>query len=375
MRELAKIARVQKIEPITGKDRIELATVENYPVIVQKDEFKAGDLVVYVFYDTVLPVRPEFEFLRARCWSELYQGFRIRNMSMAGVYSSGIVFSLSILPVGCKVVEDKDVSDVLGIRKYDPEALREERELAATTGKKHKHSAMWHWLTRFPFFRRLMTGKKRASVAYPSTVKKSDEENIEKLFDMLKEQHPVARYYVSEKIEGQAMTAMLYGKRRTYLVFSRNTARNPKGSGNWETVARLQNLEAILRSEAENYAIQGEICMDGVQGNIYGFKSPQFFVYKVTNTNTGVALNFPDLVAFCKKHGLTMVPVIKADVQLPNTLKEVLADCEGYSVFTNNGKQVLREGVVWRSMTNQELSFKAKSRTYAAWFESGRKTE
>ena len=49
MHDLAKIATIQAIEPIPGKDRIVLATVENYKSIVKKDEFKEGDRVIYVF--------------------------------------------------------------------------------------------------------------------------------------------------------------------------------------------------------------------------------------------------------------------------------------------------------------------------------------
>ena len=135
MRELAVIARIEKLEPIAKKDRIELATVQNYPVIVQKGVHKVGDLVVYVFYDAVLPQKPEFEFLRARCWSNLYQGFRIKNMAMGGVYSSGIIFPLSILPDGFDVKEGKNVEKELGVVKYDPEAYREMNQ--ATAKKKH----------------------------------------------------------------------------------------------------------------------------------------------------------------------------------------------------------------------------------------------
>lgn len=366
MRELAKIARIQDLAPIEGRDRIELATVENYPVIVQKGEHKIGDLVVYIFYDTVLPQTKEFEFLRSRCWSELYQGFRIKNMQMGGVYSSGIVFGLSILPKNIRVREGKDVSDALKIRKYDPEALREEQNI-----RNSRHSVLWHCLMRFRIFRWLLVGRKSRCIPYPSTVKKSDEVNIEKAYDHLRSHYPDERYYITEKMEGQAMTAMLLGKKRKFLVYSRNMARDPKGNGSWETVARQYNLEGALRQEKENYAIQGEICMKGVQENIYGFNEPMFFVYKITNTDTGIALNYDEIVKFCHRHGLLMVPVLKTDVPLPCTLKEILDDCEGCSVFGT----MPREGVVYRSMRDQNISFKAKSRKYAVWFESKRKTE
>ena len=56
--DLATISVIQDIRPIEGKDRIELATVENYNSIVQKGEYKAGDKVIYIYYDSILPVRP-----------------------------------------------------------------------------------------------------------------------------------------------------------------------------------------------------------------------------------------------------------------------------------------------------------------------------
>ena len=80
-------------------------------------------------------------------------------MAMAGVYSSGIIFPLSILPEKCKIVEGKDVSDILEIRKYDPEALKEEREFQQV---KIKHGALWHWLCRFKWFRRFFLKKEKS---------------------------------------------------------------------------------------------------------------------------------------------------------------------------------------------------------------------
>lgn len=371
MRELAVIARIEKVEPIANKDRIELATVQNYPVIVQKGKHKVGDLVVYVFYDAVLPQKPEFEFLRARCWSNLYQGFRIKNMAMGGVYSSGIIFPLSILPDGFNVREGKNVEKELGVVKYDPEVYREMNQATA----KKKHSALYYSLAKYKWFRKIFMKQKGRYTKYPETVKKSDEENIEKLFNHLKQQCNHHRFYLTEKMEGQSATYMLYGKRRKFLVFSRNTARNPKGNGNWENIARQYDIEKLLKSHKTNYAIQGEICKAGVQGNIYGFDKPRFFVYKVTNTDTGKALDYLALQEFCSVCGLDMVPVIATDVKLPETIDDILSSCQGYSIFENNGKKVLREGVVWRSMTDQNISFKAKSREYAVWFEGKSKTE
>lgn len=365
-RDLAIITKVQKIEPIPKYDRVVKATIENYPVIVQKDQFKEGDLCVYIFYDTLLPIKPEFEFLRKSSYSKLYDGFRIRNMKMCGMYSSGIAFNLDILPEDFVIKEGADVSEVLGIRKYDPEELQGKQQ----GQNKHKNPIMLFFM-QFKWFRKLyakIRGKKIRQ--YPETVQKSDETNIEKLFNAYKEQRPDERFYVTEKCEGSAGAWMLHGKRRKYLVFSHNVIRDSKDNNLWARVGKIYMLEKILRSEKRNLCIQGEVCGPDIQKNIYGLKMPMLFVYKVTDVDTGEAFNFNELQQFCFKHDLVMVPLVGTGVTLPDTLDEVLKDCEGTSVFAN----VPREGLVWRSMTDQSIGFKAKSRSYQLWFAGNKET-
>ena len=84
MRHLATIREVSEIRPIEGRDRIVLATVDGWHVIVTKDDFHVGTKCVYIEIDSVLPEKPEFEFLRTK-------KFRIRTMKMAGVISHGII--------------------------------------------------------------------------------------------------------------------------------------------------------------------------------------------------------------------------------------------------------------------------------------------
>lgn len=369
VRDLAIIAKVQKIEGIPKYDKVVKATIENYPVIVQKDQFKEGDLCVFVFYDTVLPVKPEFEFLRKSSYSKLYDGFRIRNMKMCGMYSSGIAFGLDILPEGFQPSLGDDVSDMLGIRKYDPEELQGRAQVQH--GK--KKSPVMLFLLRFRLFRKLykrIHGKQVTT--YPETVHKSNETNIEKTFSKLKEQYPDEKYYVSEKMEGSAGAWMLYGKRRKYLVFSHNVIRPTKDNNTWAQVGRKYKLESILRGEKRNLCIQGEICGPSIQGNIYNFPDYRLFVYKVTDTDTGIPLQYVELERFCRCNMLTMVPVLEVDVVLPDTLDEVLAGCEGKSLYD---AKIPREGLVWRGMRDQELGFKAKSRTYQLWFAGNKETE
>ena len=110
MRKLASIKTISDIQPIEGRDRIELAIVDGWQIIVKKDEYKIGNKTVFVEIDSVLPDKHEFEFLKSK-------KFRIKTLKMAGVISQGICFPLSVLPEGIYELE-QDVTELMGITKY-----------------------------------------------------------------------------------------------------------------------------------------------------------------------------------------------------------------------------------------------------------------
>lgn len=97
---LATIQKILAIRPHNNADNLELATVLGWQVVVKKGEFKIDDLIVYIVIDTVLPEKPEFEFLRNK-------SFRIKPIRLRKEYSNGICFPLSILENvhGGKIVE------------------------------------------------------------------------------------------------------------------------------------------------------------------------------------------------------------------------------------------------------------------------------
>jgi tRNA-binding EMAP/Myf-like protein len=127
-RKLATIAKIEEIRPHPDADALELAKIRGWQVVVKIGEFQPGDLCVYCEIDSVMPERPEFEFLRPR-------KFRIKTTKLRGKVSQGIAFSLSILPkeyfrvekndegfflLGGKVMEiGMDVTEILGVTKYE----------------------------------------------------------------------------------------------------------------------------------------------------------------------------------------------------------------------------------------------------------------
>ena len=99
MRTLASIQTVNAAEPIPNADAIERIRVLGWWVVVKKGEYRPGDKVVYSEIDSLLPERPEFEFLRASSFKPMQldeagatvlpAGFRIRTIKLRGQVSQG----------------------------------------------------------------------------------------------------------------------------------------------------------------------------------------------------------------------------------------------------------------------------------------------
>lgn len=112
-RKLASIRKISNIEPIEGADKIELATVDGWKVVVAKDVgHKVGDLVVYCEVDSFLPIKEEFEFLRKSSYKKMgdKEGFRLKTAKLRGVISSGLILPLSILETstGGKIIKEDE---------------------------------------------------------------------------------------------------------------------------------------------------------------------------------------------------------------------------------------------------------------------------
>ena len=354
MHDLATVSVIQDIRSIEGKDRIVLATVENYHSIIQKDQFRVGDRVIYIYYDAILPEKPEFEFLRKRCWSEKYKGFRIRPMKMGGEVSEGLVMPLSILPGSEKLATGTVVTTQLGIRRYDPE----ESVPVLNTGKK--------WWMKYRFIRWLLKffgiGKPKKAKGYPKQLPKSDEENIEKIWDRVR--NIGEEFIITEKMEGSAAMYLLDRKGKVHS-YSHNWEVGKTGI--WGEVASSlemeRKLKVITKAFGRRIAIQGEICGPGIQKNIYHFPSYRFFLYGAYFVDDGKRLAYTDLEKIASLTGLEMVPFIRRG-HILDSVDGILSDCEGHSVF---GKDIPREGLVWRT-EDGKVHFKAKSRSYKVWF-------
>ena len=98
---IVEVCKIDGIEPIEGADKIALAKVKNWNVVIKKEDFSVGDLAIYIPIDSIVPDVPTFEFLKDR-------HFRIKTIRLKGVYSQGILFPLEILSDFCDTEKDEN---------------------------------------------------------------------------------------------------------------------------------------------------------------------------------------------------------------------------------------------------------------------------
>jgi hypothetical protein len=360
-RKLATIQQIIDVKPIEGADKVELCFVKGWQVVCKKGEFKVGDHVVYVEVDSQLPEKPEYEFLRPR-------KFRVRTIKLRKQLSQGLILPESVLTNGIAGhCIDLDVSEELGIVKYDPQA-QEEKELSIP---KHQNKAL-RFLMQFKAFRTVYMALNQKENGWPvGVISKTDEENIQNMYNVISENF-YRSFYITEKLEGQSATfytttEKVWGfNRKVFGVCSRNIRLKADQSKYWQ-MARKYNLEKVLKSYPRNMAIQAEQCGEGIQGNIYKLTGIDLYVFNVHFN--GVRLCREDMLSFCDKHCLKAVPVLDANFipaeHIPcNDKDSIVKWLLDYSNGTSLLFKTMREGVILRLNENPIVSVKAKSPDY-----------
>lgn len=373
-RKLASIQKIIDVKAIDGADKIELAFIKGWQVVVaKKDGFKVGDLVVYIEIDSQVPELQEFEFLRER-------KFRVRTIKLRKQLSQGLIVPLNIIPQSVPdatirrgaqldvLNEGDDVTERLGIVKYDPQA-QEEKALSVP---KHQNKVL-RYLMNFKAFRTVYLKLNQKENGWPvGVVSKTDEENIQNMYNVISENFEKS-FYITEKLEGQSATFYTTFERRwgfnrkVFGVCSRNIRlEKPDQSKYWQ-MARKYNLEKILKSYGGTVAIQAEQCGEGIQGNIYKLTGIDLYVFNVIVN--GQRFGYHDMSTFCNKHGLKTVPLLDANFvptkDIPcNTKDAIVHYLLGYSNGTSVLFKTMREGVVLRLNENPSVSVKARSPDY-----------
>ena len=315
---IEKIAKVESIDPATCQNSEEaglynIAHVLGWVVLIKKDEFKEGDLVVFTEIDSIFPENEKFDFLKPT-------GYRVRTYKRFGHYIQGIVFPLSILkefPGGdaVEIQEGVEVTAVIGIVKYDPEAKAEPPKAGD----------------------------------FPDFLKRTEEQRVQTLPWLLEKCKDMV-FYTTEKLDGESATFFLH--EGTYGVCSRN--KEVTGSGNkLVQTGKELGLEDKLRKFGLDLALQGEIIGEGIAENKYKIKGKTIRFYSVFDIEAKKYFDLDDFEKFITVHlGLETVPILDKNFKLPESVDDLLVAADGVSVLNPSQN---REGIVVRTLKETKL--------------------
>ena len=336
-RMMAWVAKIEEITSISGADQIVAYRIGGWCVVDKKNAYNVGDLVVYISIDSWIPTELA-PFLSKGKEPREYNGVkgeRLRTVKLRGQVSQGLLLPLTYLGA----IEGDDVTESLGIQKYEPPISAQLAGVCRST--------------------------------FPSFIRKTDQERAQNLGKDIFGRFANERFEVTLKLDGSSCT--IYYNDGDVGVCSRNMdlVISDENAGNsFVRAARLSGLLDLLKNHGDSYgniAIQCELMGPGIQGNKEGFDDVKLFVFDIFDIDKQSYLSPADrmqLFNVMKNLGLTdcieHVPVIGhyTPAEIGNTVGDLLAFADGTSI---NAK--VREGLVWKNV-NEDFSFKTISNKF-----------
>lgn len=371
-RQLASFRVLGGVIPHPNADNLEIALVDGWKCIVKKGDFKAGDRVIYFEIDSLLPIIPQFEFLRKyayvnKAWMPkelgVSEGFRIKTIKLRGEISQGLVVPV---PKNLELVTDSyDLTEHFRVLKYEVPLSKEFASyfMPGSSGK-------------FPsFFPK--TGETRVQNKFSSI-----QENKNRMFEVTRKYHGMSISFYAKLADDLSFfertkltLASWFGFDMKpiyrYGVCSHNVELKLNYTGN--TFVDFANNSGIMQMLA-NYvesspglpeiALQGEICGPGIQDNHHGLDEITVYIFNIFDIKENRYLLPEERSELFEKVVTDKDSLIKeALVEFyttvgDRTVDEILALGE----FTlPSGKP--NEGFVWKAMTC-DFSFKAISNEF-----------
>lgn len=371
-RKLASFRILVDVVPHPNADNLEIALVDGWKCLVKKGDFKAGDRVIYFEIDSLLPVTPQFEFLRKyayvnKTWMPkelgVSEGFRIKTLKLRGEISQGLVIPIT---------DDlKDKSDSFDLTEYF-KVVKYEVPLS----KEFSGSFVPRSGGKFPsFFPK--TGETRIQNKFSAV-----QENKNRMFEVTRKYHGMSISFYAKLADDltffertKLTLANWFGFSMKpiyrYGVCSHNVELKLNCIGN--TFVDFANNSGIMQMLA-NYvesnpvlpeiALQGEICGPGIQDNHHGLDEITVYIFNIFDIKENSYLLPEERSELFEKIVTDKDSLIKeALVEFyttvgDRTVDEILALGE----FTlPSGKP--NEGFVWKAMTC-DFSFKAISNEF-----------
>lgn len=297
-----------------------------------------------------MPKTPEYDFLKSR-------KYVVKTIKMRGQISQGLVLPLAVLPSGEYEVGD-DVTKILGVTKYDPEA-EQENAVLEESGIKSKNPIIRYFM-RFKWFRKIYL-KLFISDDFPNWIKKTDEkriQNMPNLFRRLKENKTVLS--VTEKVDGTSATYFLRRIKKNKYEFgvcshSKRVVKEDK-LYYWNVARKfkIKDTLKLLIGDLDWIVLQGEITGEKIQGNKYPMDGGErFWAFNLISPEG--KLTTEEMQRTLLHYGIYTVPIFDDKFVIPEDWE--ISDLVHYVQGKSQIYPREREGCVFRNV-EQGISFK-----------------
>lgn len=427
MRKLASIQKIVSVTPIVKDgvtaESIECVQVLGWTLVAKKGEFKVGDLCVYFEIDSLLPTDDErYRFLSEQKIKNIDGTETVKKVSVKlvenkeyvllktakkfGQLSQGLALPLSSFPEITKATEDSEVTELLKVIKYEGDNSDDVEEKPKDYGFTYNLLGKVHDKVPMPKFLRNKIGEARKNIkakkkgfsgSFPSFIPKTDEDRIQNCYSKLLNRSDIKDLEFEGTYKADGSSGTFFLKDGEYGVCSRNTRKKHIASSikikrfkwlpEWAQKCEVKtvketschfckvsveyDIEKKLRKLNRNLAIQGEVLGGKIQGNHESIPTGYaFWVFRIYDIDKQRYLLPNERNALIEQLNegetvkLQQVPVINASCKVFSEFKsldEILKYSEGKTV---NNPKIPREGVVWKSHTISELSFKAINNDY-----------
>jgi RNA ligase (TIGR02306 family) len=206
---------------------------------------------------------------------------------------------------------------------------------------------------------------------FPDFIRKTDQERAQNLVGKIFGDWKDDVWEVSLKLDGSSMTVYSYQgllgvcSRNLDLDMSEENAENSFIKTARES-GLLSSLEQYCKTRGRNLAVQGELMGPGIQGNREELKELNFYIFDIFDIDTQSYLDYIDRSNVIIQ--LRVINVASTWKECPvyfitqnkfENVKDMLEAADGPSI--NNP---IREGLVWKSCTVPNRSFKTISNQY-----------
>lgn len=346
--------KILAINPHPNADRLLLATVYGFQVVIPKDRFKVDDRIIYVPVDSILDPKLENLLFSSNSKIKLHNQ-RVRQIRIRGFPSQGMIIHPDEI---CSLVNpdyftsEQDVSSILGVTKYEPPV----RGNPHTVGKDKQRKKLAH--PDFHSYNGLTNLKWQ-----PYLFKEGEEVVIqEKLHgtNARAARLPFRANTLMKKIKqffGYApKVEELYGSNRVDIT----NASNYKGYYEDNIYGKVFEKIDVFNKIPDNITIFGEIIGPGIQkGYNYSLKEHTFVLFDVKvlhHDGTQYWYNPSQVEEFAAKQGFLFVPVLYTG---PFNLALIEQLVSGPSIFDPNEK--VREGICIKAASDYSIEGNKKA--------------